>query len=147
VIGHIDGNYPESEEQTSGVARRLGDAEVRTCITVNLSKGDCGGSDGDGVMILCAAISALAAEAWPGSGRDKKRFVEALVRYARVSHPEFISTPLLISGVGHQQQLALRSTFIAPLEHGVPSIILSVMRWTSQNKTSSAFVRILFFTR
>jgi hypothetical protein len=119
------GGGDDGNERSKPVEWRA-DWAMRKCeLALNLSRGDCGGSYGDGVMILCAAISALAAEAWPGSGRDKKRFVEALVKHARISHPEFISVPLLISGAGHQQQHALRSTFIAPLEHGIPSTILS----------------------
>jgi len=72
---------------------------------LSLAKGECGGSYGDAVLILTAALSAMAAEAWPGViGIDRRRFIELLVRFApdralvtRVSIP-VLCEELLMSG-------------------------------------------------
>src|SRR4051794_35165887 len=69
------GGGDDGNERSKPVEWRA-DWAMRKCkLALNLSRGDCGGSYGDGVIILCAAISALAAEAWPSRVRDKKRFV------------------------------------------------------------------------
>ncbi len=44
-------------------------------IALDLAAGQCGGSYGEAVIILCAALSALAADVWPGRGIDRVRFV------------------------------------------------------------------------
>lgn len=54
-----------------------------------------GGSYGDEVMMLCAVITALAAEVWPGKGKDRHRFVEVLKDFARELKTTHISIPLL----------------------------------------------------
>lgn len=51
-------------------------------IAYKLNSGECGGSYGDAVLILCSVLSALAAEVWPGYGKDQKRFVELLKQFA-----------------------------------------------------------------
>lgn len=56
-----------------------------------------GGSYGDAVVILSAAISALAAEAWPGRGIDRHRFIELLARFSPARfRATAISLPLLV---------------------------------------------------
>ena len=47
-------------------------------IALCLANGECGGSYGEAVLILCAVLSALAADIWPGKGIDQMRFVELL---------------------------------------------------------------------
>jgi hypothetical protein len=51
---------------------------------------------GEATFLLCAVLSAIASEVWPGNAKDRARFVELLVRY---TPPELrattISVPLL----------------------------------------------------
>ena len=64
---------------------------------LRLAAGECGGSYAEGIIILSAAISAMAAEAWPGSRIDKMRFVEIIKDYCDATlNPTRISVPLLI---------------------------------------------------
>lgn len=67
-------------------------------IALRLAKGDCGASYGEAMLVLCAALSAMAAEVWPGIRNDRKRFAELLNDYApsslgatQVSVPELVS--------------------------------------------------------
>jgi hypothetical protein len=66
-------------------------------IALRLASGECGGSYGEAVLILCSALNALAAEVLPGEGIDRKRFVELLKEYAppQLSATR-ISIPLLV---------------------------------------------------
>jgi len=62
-----------------------------------LARGEAGGSYSEAAILICTALSALAAEVWPGSNIDRARFVELLVRFEsspRVSMN--ISVPLLV---------------------------------------------------
>jgi len=69
-------------------------------IAYKLNSGECGGSYGDAVLILCAVLSALAAEVWPGDGKDRKRFVELLKEFAPQNFETTkISIPLLIKSL------------------------------------------------
>ncbi len=68
-------------------------------IAERLWRGECGGSYSEAVLILCAAISALAADAWRGKGIDRARFVELLVRLT--PQAQIVSIPLL---VGHLRE-------------------------------------------
>ena len=66
-------------------------------IARRLSRGEIGGGYGEAVIVVSAVISALAAERWPGTKIDRKRFVELLTQYG--SEREFlktISVPLLL---------------------------------------------------
>ena len=73
-------------------------ANVKREIALRLSNGECGGAYGEAVIILCAAISALSADVWPGRGIDRVRFVEALIRFTPAEfNVSRISIPLLIS--------------------------------------------------
>jgi hypothetical protein len=69
-------------------------------IAYRLNSGECGGSYGDAVLILCAVLSGLAAEVWPGDGKDRKRFVELLKQFATPKlEATKISIPLLIASL------------------------------------------------
>ena len=76
----------------------------RTCwasskrdIALSLASGNSGAGYGDAVILLCAAISAFAAEMWPGRGIDRGRFIEALVRVPQSAPSlETVSVPLLV---------------------------------------------------
>ena len=71
-------------------------------VALRLASRECGGSYGEAVIILCAAISALAADVWPGRGKDRARFVEALREFTPASlNVTRVSIPLL---VGHLRQ-------------------------------------------
>lgn len=62
-----------------------------------LSRGEAGGTYSESTILVCAALSALSAEIWPGRGIDRKRFVELLVRLgASTTISRSISVPLLV---------------------------------------------------
>ena len=66
-------------------------------IALRLASGECGGSYAEAVIILSAVVSATAAEAWPGGGIDRKRFVEFIKNHCDAKFkPVLISVPLLI---------------------------------------------------
>jgi len=70
--------------------------EDKRGIAARLAQGEAGGSYPEAVILLCAALSALSAELWPGRGIDRLRFVESLVRLG--SHSALcrtVSVPLL----------------------------------------------------
>ena len=90
----------------------------RKCeIALALQSGVANSSYGDAVLILCAAISAMAAEVWPGKGIDHARFVELLVRFGSVDCASAtISIPLLIQALKEDGQIhkssAVRRKFV-----------------------------------
>jgi hypothetical protein len=62
-----------------------------------LSRGAAGGTYSDATILVCAALSALSAEVWPGCSIDRKRFVELLVRLGPSAATwTSISIPLLV---------------------------------------------------
>jgi hypothetical protein len=66
-------------------------------IALKLWQGECGASYAEAIIILSAAISALAAQMWPGERIDKQRFVELLKDCLDVRpNPTRVSVPLLI---------------------------------------------------
>ena len=69
--------------------------KIKTALSLN--SGGCGGTYGEAVIILCSALSALAAEVWPGRQIDRFRFIELIVRFSP-HHLEStkISIPILI---------------------------------------------------
>jgi len=67
----------------------------KTELALALAGGCCRGTYADGAVILCATISAMAAILWPGDKNDKKRFVEALIRFPCNLDPKIVSVPLL----------------------------------------------------
>ncbi|MES2237889.1 MAG: hypothetical protein V4500_09095 [Pseudomonadota bacterium] len=66
-----------------------------------LARGEAGGSYSEAVILVCAALSALAAEVWPGHNKiDQARFIELLVRLGPTPNiPMTISVPLLVRHV------------------------------------------------
>lgn len=67
-------------------------------IALHLEAGQCGGGYGEAVLILCAALSACAAEVWPGDHIDRVRFTQLLKDFA----PDCfqltrVSIPLLVA--------------------------------------------------
>lgn len=82
-------------------------AQKKCEVATKLNRGDSGGSYGEAVLILCAALSAFAAEVWPGTGIDRKRFVHLLKRFSlpRLSCTR-ISVPILAA---HLRQKRKRS--------------------------------------
>jgi hypothetical protein len=86
-------------------------------IALCLAAGECGATYAEGVIILSAVISAMAAEAWPGSGIDKRRFVEIVKDYCDATlNPTRISVPLLIGHLRDNHQTTevdvLRTNFM-----------------------------------
>lgn len=49
-------------------------------VAQRLSRGEAGGSYAEAALVMCATLSALAAELWDGTGIDRVRFIEMLVR-------------------------------------------------------------------
>ena len=75
-------------------------------IALALSRGECGGSYAEAILILSAAISALAAEVWQGKDIDRKRFVEIIKDHCDPTlNPLRISIPLLIGHLDETDML------------------------------------------
>jgi hypothetical protein len=69
-------------------------------LALRLNNGDCGGSYAEAVIILCSVLSGISADVWPGRNRDRKRFVELLVKFTDTSFScQKVSVPLLVSAV------------------------------------------------
>src|SRR5215208_4691324 len=74
-----------------------------------LNKGERGGNYGDGILILSALLSGLAADLWPGKGKDRNRFVEIWARYADPKlKPNRISVPRLLAALGEEEEHELK---------------------------------------
>ena len=72
-------------------------------IAQSLNNGDCGGSYGEAVIILCATLNALAAEVWPGKKIDRVRFVQLLKEFAPPKlNATQISIPIFVRYLGNQ---------------------------------------------
>lgn len=69
-------------------------------IAGRLARGEAGGGYAEAAILLCAALSALAAEMWPGPSKDRARFVELLVRLGKFRNLcTTISVPLLVQAL------------------------------------------------
>jgi hypothetical protein len=69
-------------------------------IATALARGEARGSYSEAAILVCAALSALAAEVWPGRNIDRARFIELLVRLGPTPNlPMTISVPLLLRHV------------------------------------------------
>ncbi len=77
-------------------------------LALRLNTGDCGGSYAEAVIILCSVLSSIAADVWPVRNRDKKRFVELLVKYASTPlNCQKVSVPLLVGAVRSNGDISL----------------------------------------
>lgn len=63
-------------------------------ISLSLANGICGAGYAEAVIILCSALSAVAAEIWPGRNKDRSRFTELLIHSSEDSC-SLISVPIL----------------------------------------------------
>jgi len=73
-------------------------ANSKAEIAERLERQEAGGSYSEAIIVLCATLSAMAAEVWPGERIDRKRFVQLLIQFS--NQPPFaatISVPLLVS--------------------------------------------------
>jgi len=69
-------------------------------IATALARGEAGGTYSESAILVCATMSALAAEVWPGRNIDRARFIELLVRIGPTPDlPMVISVPLFIRHV------------------------------------------------
>jgi hypothetical protein len=85
-------------------------------IALAVSKGEAGGSYGEAVILISAVLGALAAEVWPGSKIDHKRFVELLVEFGPLSQsPKTISVPLLIQYLSEKSETQKASALTSGL--------------------------------
>lgn len=82
--------------------------QERIALAKRLNEGECSGYYGDAMLILSALLSGLAADLWPGKGKDRRRFVEA---WSTLSSPELnaaaISVPFLLDFLDGEGQLDL----------------------------------------
>lgn len=82
-------------------------ATAKRDIAFKLFRGECGGSYDEAVLILCAALSALAGEVWPGIGIDRKRFIQLLNEFTPVELLTLkISVPSLVAALRTQNRIA-----------------------------------------
>lgn len=86
-------------------------------IATALARGEAGGSYSEAAILVCAALSALAAEVWPGRNIDRARFIELLVRLGPTPNISMtISVPLLVRHVeltsSKSSGRLLRDTFL-----------------------------------
>lgn len=82
-----------------------------------LARGEARGSYSEAAILVCAALSALAAEVWPGRNIDRARFIELLVRLGPTPNKLMtISVPLLVRHVeltsSKSSAKLLRDTFL-----------------------------------
>lgn len=76
--------------------------EGKVDVARRLNGGECGAGYAESVMVVCAAISALAAELWPRThNKDRARFVEVLIQYCHDTTR--LSVPLLIGSLAQSQ--------------------------------------------
>ena len=65
-------------------------------VATRLSRGEAGGGYAEAAILVCATLSALAAELWAGTGIDRVRFIEMLVKLGpEAGTCRTISVPLL----------------------------------------------------
>jgi hypothetical protein len=89
--------------------------ENRINLARKLHDGECGGGYSDAVIILVSVVSGIASRTWPGKNKDRKRFVETLVRFCPSDlNLSQISIPLLIQNLNEENNSSatqLRSSF------------------------------------
>lgn len=84
--------------------RRSQWVERKVSTARQLNGGECGANYAEAIMVLSAAISALAAELWPGKQKDRARFVEVIVHYSPQSFDVTrLSLPLLVGRLAQDQ--------------------------------------------
>jgi hypothetical protein len=89
TIAMLSGLRPPANPYQRYVDARLAVAEA-------LGNGAGGGDYSDACTLIAALISGIAADLWPGEGKDRKRFVELWSRHASSAiDPNMISVPLL----------------------------------------------------
>lgn len=79
----------------------------KSAIAQRLASGEVSAGYAEAVILICAALSALAAEVWPGRGIDRVRFIELLIRLG--SDNAFcrtISLPLLTQSLEAEGRLS-----------------------------------------
>lgn len=87
-------------------------------IATALSRGEAGGTYSESIILVCAALSALSAEVWPGRGIDRRRFIELLVRFGTSTTTlTSISVPLLVqhlvAGGDHANSAVLTKAWLS----------------------------------
>lgn len=100
--GELRSNFTLEDKDNYVAAQTWHKAWVREkCdIAGRLARGEAGGGYAEAAILLCAALSALAAEEWPGPGKDRVRFVELLVRLGKFRNLcTTISVPLLVQAL------------------------------------------------
>lgn len=74
-------------------------------VALALVQGGCGGNYSDAVILLSSGVSAIAADLWPGDRVDRRRFIEAWVRFADPALlPARISLPMLVQELRHSSR-------------------------------------------
>lgn len=107
-------------------ARRRQWVERKVSIARRLNGGECGANYAEAVMVLSAAISALAAELWPGKQKDRARFVEVIVQYSPQSfNVTWLSLPLLVGRLAQDQSKREEAVLKEKFLHFNPSRVLT----------------------
>lgn len=88
-------------------------------VASRLSRGEAGGGYAEAIILLCASLSALAAELWEGTGIDRVRFVEMLVRLGpNANYCTTVSIPLLAQHLESNSMFSeaqqIRAAFVVP---------------------------------
>jgi hypothetical protein len=69
----------------------------RVDLAKRLNEGECGGSYAEAILILSALLSGIAADLWPGKGKDRKRFVQLWASHADPHlNPNHVGVPFLV---------------------------------------------------
>jgi len=82
---------------TDSSARFHAWVQERIDVAKRLNEGECGGTYAEAILILSSILSGIAADMWPGTGKDRRRFVELWANYTSSElKPNLISVPLLL---------------------------------------------------
>ena len=105
----------------------------RTCwvtdkcnIALALESGQLGAGYSEAAILVCATLNALAAEAWPGRGLDRVRFVELLIKMmSSTPSPATISVPLLVQHLRTESLTAEADTLTRELMPFGSSLVIT----------------------
>lgn len=84
--------HSASGRSTLGISDFVND---KLAVASALATGRCGGDYVDAVIIMASLVSAMASDLWPGTGIDRRRFIELWARYG-APEGRRVSVPLLI---------------------------------------------------
>lgn len=105
----------------------------RCKLAKRLNKGECGGSYGDAMLVLSAVLSGLAADMWPGKGKDRRRFVETWSTHSNPRlNTNLVSVPLLLSSLKRDNNTELLEKVSASRPEAFPPWEIYALAVTGQ---------------